>query len=383
MTREFSFKLATIGIVLMTLIGVSLSIWMSIFSGNAWNLLLVLASISLWTFTMKVGLKRELRIIGFIREAIAYSPGLALAERFYFYSYSLFLLFAIGGMVIFAPIFIDIPVSYGLSRLGFHEMAERVHSLDYAWDGINQYPFAVMAKGFPTNFHKFDLWKLEDAVLKVHGEKSVQYAYWLMNIGNDEKIKDLSIRKNALKRAIKISDSIGKVQSSILAKSILAEMEAESKNFSVAQNLASEISSTIDAPNSKYREERILSNLASTYHFLGFNVKAKALDFEVGKLSAKRERGYLLNLGYLPLLERTATLVVLVASFVAMFFCLIYAVTYEFLFWKNEKIARTSRNCQELVAALNLLIPLSLAKRKQKLADEYSQRLVELVQREA
>ncbi len=383
MTREFSFKLATIGTILLAFMCVSFSQFLSIFMGKIWPLFLIPIFILLAIFAIKVLLKREFQVLKYFKQAEVLSPLLATVEKYYFYSYASFEIITIAGFLIFTPILIDIPVSYGLARLGFHELAERFHSLDYAWDGINKCPFAVMAKGFPATFHKFDVQKLENAVLKVYGENSIQYGFWLTSIGNDEKFTDLSARKCAISRAIKVFDAIGEVQESLLAKSSLAEMEAKSKNFAAAQKLASEIALTVDLPRSKCRDERLIANLASTYQLLGVKEKAKALEFEVGKLSANRERGYLLHMGYLPLTERIATLVVLVANLVGMFFCLIYGFTYEYLFWKNKRIARTSRNSEELISALKLLVPLSLAKRKQKLADEYSQRLLDLVQREA
>ncbi|MCW5824661.1 MAG: hypothetical protein KIT34_17820 [Cyanobacteria bacterium TGS_CYA1] len=380
MTRAFAFKLFFLSEIIMAFIAMGVAALAALTSSSLWSMLILLP---IWLFLLvnhKAGC-RELKSIKFLDEAYKFSPVLATIEKWYFWVYSSFLTVGILGFLCLAPVLVDLPVVFMLIEAKQFELAERVHSLDYSFGGVNRYPAGLIytaAKKKKLSVH--DLQILENAIVKVHGDASIQYGLWLRFRGNDSK-NSISDRRQSLLRAVECFGKLQDEASLLLSEIDLAQFEAEHKNFDTASQILSQSLSKIELISqslSLEKEVSILEALVQVHHELGNFGIEKALNRRLEQKSNLLHQSYLFGFGYLPVFERIVTASVFVVGAVAISFSLIFGIVLELLFWRNKRVLKFSKSTAEIEAALNFLIPVAMYKRKQALAEEYSLRLLEI-----
>ncbi|MDX2106385.1 MAG: hypothetical protein SFY67_08285 [Candidatus Melainabacteria bacterium] len=380
MTRAFAFKLFFLSEIIMAFTAIGVAALAALTSSSLWSMLILLP---IWLFLLvnhKAGC-RELKSIKFLDEAYKFSPVLATIEKWYFWAYSSFLTVGILCFLCLAPVFIDFPVLIVLSEAKQFEMAERIHSLDYSFGGVNRYPAAIIYTEAKKNMLSASDWQmLENVIVKVHGDASIQHGFWLRFRGNDSK-NSVSDRRRSLLRAMECFGKLKDEASLLLSEINLAQFEAEHKNFDTATQILCQSLSKIELVSQKLSPEKetsILEALVEVHHELGNYGKEKALNRRLEQKRKLLHQSYLFGFGFLPFVERLVTITTVILGAIAIILSLIFGIVLEVSFWRNKRVLKFAKSMAEIEAALNFLIPVAMYKRKQALAEEYSLRLLEI-----
>ncbi len=372
---------------LATALGFGLALFVTVMSGNCLWLLIAPATLLFFSGPMLYFAEKEKKLLPFLRQAELFSPALRKAEPLYFYSYSAFQISAICAFLAFVPLFMDIPISCLLAKLGHYELAERVHSLDFAWGGINRVPLEAGTQTLDLNQKISGRKKQEEAIIKVYGANSVQFGLWQMKLGHACSRKtEIEKKKEFYRKAIVLLNVPSEADERLSLKSLLAILEAESGNKKTAKILVSKISDELGARDKDGLllkdkiHSTVFEGMYKAYNLIGEHKSEKEYQKLYDLRRKDEERNYLL-FGYLPPVERFVFRLCFGLGLIGSFFNLVNMAIFYFLYWKNTGIVNRSRNPQELIQALQLLIPIALYRRKRDLADEYSKRLVELMEK--